>query len=336
VARTNEWDAEDRLIAVTTGNQRTEFTYDGYGRRVGIRQLVNGAEVSHRRFVWCESEVCEERNANGTLVKRFFPEGVKIETGPVTGTFYYTRDHLGSIRELTDSSGNVRARYAYDPYGRRTKLAGDVDSDFGFAGMFWSPEVNLSLTLYRAYDAELGRWLSRDPLGNAELAQGSNLYAYVANDPVNLIDPLGLFGGEIIEVLGGEIVEVPGLWGELVEMGTPDYWKTLKPGAHRWNELYKRGIISQWEWMEKLDEKSPVRRYWYKTRLRTSKPYLLPARVTGPSGTFGGFVGMGLTVLTMANCDVAEGISALMRVRRGELANKYENEMMKQLQKDLP
>jgi RHS repeat-associated protein len=60
-----------------------------------------------------------------------------------------------------------------------------------FAGMFWSVEANLSLTQFRAYDPELGRWLSRDPLKNAELKEGPNLYAYVANDPVNLIDPLG-------------------------------------------------------------------------------------------------------------------------------------------------
>jgi RHS repeat-associated protein len=109
--------------------------------------------------------------------------------------FYYTRDHLGSIRELTDSGGNVRARYAYDPFGRRTRLTGDVEADFGFAGMFWSAEASLSLTHFRAYDPELGRWLSRDPLRNAEVSAGPNLYAYVVNDPVNRIDPEGLCAG---------------------------------------------------------------------------------------------------------------------------------------------
>jgi RHS repeat-associated protein len=198
ITRTNEWDAEDRLVAVNIGNRRTEFTYDGLSRRVGIRQLLNGSEVSFRRFVWCGGEICEERDATGVVTKRFFPQGMKAETGPVTGSFYYTRDHLGSIRELTDSTGNVRARYAYDPYGRRTKLAGDIETDFGFAGMFWSAEANLSLTHYRAYDIELGRWLSRDPLPAAEMLQGPNLYVYVANDPVNLIDIEGLAIGDTL------------------------------------------------------------------------------------------------------------------------------------------
>jgi RHS repeat-associated protein len=86
----------------------------------------------------------------------------------------------------------VRARYAYDPFGRRTKVSGDMDADIGFAGMFWSSEANLSLTHFRAYDPNLGRWLSRDPLGSAELRQGPNLYAYVQNNPVNHVDPSGL------------------------------------------------------------------------------------------------------------------------------------------------
>jgi RHS repeat-associated protein len=191
-SRSNEWDAVDRLVAVNEGNRRTEFTYDGYGRRTAIRQLLNGSEVLRRRFVWCGSRLCEERDAAGAVVKRYFPQGVKIEAGPLAGKYYYTRDHLGSIREVTDDSGNVRARYAYDPYGRRTRLMGDVDADFGFAGMFWSPEANLSLTHFRAYDPQLGRWLSRDPLKAAELRQGPNLYAYVGNNPVSRVDPLGL------------------------------------------------------------------------------------------------------------------------------------------------
>jgi len=190
--RTNEWDGEQRLAAVIIGNQRTEFAYDGAGRLAGIRQLLNGSEVSDRRFLWCDDEMCEERDASGAVSKRFFAQGMKVETGPGAGAFYYTRDHLGSIRELTDASGNVRARYTYDPFGRRTRLAGDVDADFGLAGMFWAAEASLAITRYRAYDPEAGRWLSRDPLQDAEEAEGANLYAYVADNPVNAVDPLGL------------------------------------------------------------------------------------------------------------------------------------------------
>jgi len=190
-SRTNEWDAKDRLVAVNASNQRSEFTYDGQSRMVSIRKLGDGVEVSFRRFVWCDDKLCEERDASGIVTKRFFEQGMKVETGSA-GAFFYTRDHLGSIREVADAGGSVRARYSYDPFGRQTKLAGDVETDFGFTGWFVAAEAGLSTARFRAYDAELGRWLSRDPLRKAELREGPNLYAYVRNNPVNEMDRLGL------------------------------------------------------------------------------------------------------------------------------------------------
>ena len=196
-ARTNEWDAQHRLTAVNQGDLRTEFAYDGLSRLASIRQLQSGSQVSFRRFVWCHDNICEERDASGTsITKRFYMQGVALETGTNAGVYYYSQDHLGSVRELTDTVGNVRARFSYDLYGRKTKVSGDLDSDFGFTGMLWSPEANLALTRFRAYDPAMGRWLSRDPLPSAEFSQGPNLYAYVHNSPVSQVDPLGLLDGE--------------------------------------------------------------------------------------------------------------------------------------------
>jgi len=191
-SHTNQWDAKDRLAVVTSGSQRTELTYDGLSRVASIRQLTNGTQASLRRFLWSGNQLCEERDAAGAVTKRYFDQGMQIVGGAGAGSYFYTRDHLGSIRELTDTAGSIRARYSYDPYGRRTKLTGDLDADFGFAGMFWSPEAAVSVTRFRAYDPQSGRWLSRDPLTRAEESEGPNLYAYVADNPVNLTDSLGL------------------------------------------------------------------------------------------------------------------------------------------------
>ena len=71
-------------------------------------------------------------------------------------------------------------------------MSGDLVADFGLAGMFWAAEAGLVLTRFRAYDPELGRWLSRDPLPKAEVREGPNLFAYAVNNPINLVDRLGL------------------------------------------------------------------------------------------------------------------------------------------------
>ncbi len=130
--------------------------------------------------------MAEERDASGgTVTKRFFTQGEQI-----SGTnYYFTKDHLGSVMEMTDASGAIKARYSYDPYGRRTKISGSVDADFGFTGHYYHTTSGLYLTLYRAYDSNLGKWLSRDP--KAEVS-GINLYEYVYNNPTRYFDLFGL------------------------------------------------------------------------------------------------------------------------------------------------
>jgi RHS repeat-associated protein len=94
---------------------------------------------------------------------------------------------------MCDSSGNIVARYDYDPYGRTTLVSGTNLSDFQYAGYYAHQPSGLYLTKYRAYDPNTARWLSRDPLPGVELSEGSNLYEYVRNEPINKNDPLGLF-----------------------------------------------------------------------------------------------------------------------------------------------
>ncbi|MEM9276755.1 MAG: RHS repeat-associated core domain-containing protein, partial [Cyanobacteria bacterium P01_F01_bin.143] len=106
----------------------------------------------------------------------------------------YTRDHLGSIREVIAEDGvTVLARYDYDPYGNVTALSGSPsDSDFLYTGHYYHQPTGLHLALYRAYDAKTGRWLSRDPIPNPEmLPEGPGLYRYVASNPVRFTDPDG-------------------------------------------------------------------------------------------------------------------------------------------------
>jgi RHS repeat-associated protein len=187
-----EWDAENRLTAFIKGPLRVQCSYDGLGRLSRLVHIENGAQVVDRRFVWSGHELCEERTPSGSLLKRFYNQGISVESGPVPESFFYTRDHLNSVREVTDSTGSVVATFSYDPYGRRVQLFGTTGFDFGFSGLFWIDSVEHYVTRFRVYDPTVGRWITRDPLAGAEPTQGPNLYSYVSNDPINRMDPLGL------------------------------------------------------------------------------------------------------------------------------------------------
>ncbi|MDD5263077.1 MAG: hypothetical protein PHD76_14635 [Methylacidiphilales bacterium] len=115
--QTYTWDARNQLIKIAyADSSTTEFTYDGLGRRVQIVEKDNTATVtSTKQFVWCGMEMCEERDASNTVTKRFYSQGEQM----AGINYYYTRDHLGSVRELTNASGSVQSAYDYDPYGRQ-------------------------------------------------------------------------------------------------------------------------------------------------------------------------------------------------------------------------
>lgn len=154
-----------------------------------FRVTVRGA-ISTKTFVWAGNTIAEERDGSGlTVKKRFFAEGEQRIGGGDAGLYYYTRDHLGSVREITDSAGTLIAEYDYDAWGKAVVVSGHMNADFGFTGHYFHQPSGLNLAMYRAYNAPLGRWISRDPLGEEA---GLNLYQYVGNDPVELIDLLGL------------------------------------------------------------------------------------------------------------------------------------------------
>lgn len=202
--RTYTWDMANRLVKIgyiaLGGSASSTITYDGLG--LGIRIVEtgsNGIATGTNNLIWDGMTIREDRNSANAVTKLYFDNGAQI-----SGTdYYYTRDHLGSVREITGTNGVVLDRYAYDPYGQQTQSTRTMVSDFGYTGQYYHQRSGLNLAPYREYSASLGRWISRDPLGDglmstnpaysAEMLQGPNLYEYVGNSPVEWIDPLGLW-----------------------------------------------------------------------------------------------------------------------------------------------
>ena len=190
--RTYEWDAKNRLLAIQkSGYWRTEFTYDGTDRRVKLKDIdISGSPSTIREvaLLWDRMAIQEERNAAGSSAqKRYFGNGMEIASGPDAGEYLYQRDHLGSVREMTDNNSiaTIRARYDFELWGKRSTnliTSGVVDVDFSFTGHYIHTQSELILTPFRIYDPKRGQWISRDLIGETG---GINIYSYVSNDPID-------------------------------------------------------------------------------------------------------------------------------------------------------
>jgi RHS repeat-associated protein len=103
--------------------------------------------------------------------------------------------NVTAVYDMND--GDIEERYGYSAFGAPVFMDGDFNVIDGsnydwetlFCGYRYDSETGLYQVRYRYLHAELGRWLSRDPKVTAE----SNLFMYISNCPIDLIDPKGLF-----------------------------------------------------------------------------------------------------------------------------------------------
>jgi RHS repeat-associated protein len=105
---------------------------------------------------------------------------------------FYGQDACGNVRALVDGAdGSLVGRYEYGPFGELLRATGrrGRDNPFRFSTRPQDDETGLIYFGYRYYSPRDGRWLSRDPIGEAG---GLNLYGFVQNDPINQVDALGL------------------------------------------------------------------------------------------------------------------------------------------------
>ncbi|MEV6603178.1 RHS repeat-associated core domain-containing protein [Kutzneria sp. NPDC051319] len=206
---TYEWDAEDRLLAVTTPTgDRWHYHYDPLGRRIAKQRLApDGAVTKQVEFVWDGTQLAEQAHSRvggpvTTTTWDWEPDGDRpaaqtvrswAATAPqaaIDQQFYaIVADQVGSPRELFTPDGELAWQASSSLWGQATASEGTrVDCPLRFPGQYHDDETGLDYNYLRYYDPEQGRYLSPDPLG---LAPAPNEYAYV-DDPLVFIDPLGL------------------------------------------------------------------------------------------------------------------------------------------------
>jgi RHS repeat-associated protein len=188
-SKTYEWDAANRLTAVKQGGSTlASFTYDGNGRRA--TKTASGTTTT---YVYDGAQFLEERPSAGATKRHVYGPGIDQPLAQVSGgaTTYSVADHLGSVVRATDQAGAPTLTREYDPWGN--PLQGSATSGFAFTGREWDAEVQLAYYRARYYEPRIGRFINEDPV---RILGGLNLYGYVRNNPVNLVDAFGLAPGD--------------------------------------------------------------------------------------------------------------------------------------------
>lgn len=193
-ANTLTYDVENRLIQAQNGAWGTsQYLYDPLGNRkqkqvsgvVTEFVLAGAQEIADYD---CTNDVClprtlTVRGVGGLPLAQIVPAGDASQQENIA---YYHHDALGSTVAATIPGVDGAAEtYTYGEFGE--SAGGSLP--YQFAGYHYDGETGLYYVRARYYSPTLGRFLQTDPVG---IMGGTNLYAYVGDDPLNAIDPLGL------------------------------------------------------------------------------------------------------------------------------------------------
>ncbi len=227
------------------------FLYDVFNRRI-FRSEDNNIQVPGEtlveHFVYDRDNVLldfVDPDGNGhnfplepALERRYLHgpavDMVLAQDGGAGEVQWLLADHLGSTRDLVDSSGAVQKHFTYDSYGNIEEVtdgsgnASTVGAEPTTRYLFTGREFNRDSGLYyyraRFYDSAIGRFISEDPIGFG--GGDMNRYRYVGNNPLSNVDPSGLECPTAKKQVRVQSVE-----NEVAYRTGAGEWKTLTPGT---------------------------------------------------------------------------------------------------------
>ena len=189
------YDYSDQPVA-QTGSVAADYRYDGNRRRA--YQDLDGKEI-YSFYDAAGALVHRDDDTAGEATNYIAAAGTVLRledagTGYAIGEYTFS-DHLGSPLAATGSTAPVTWRERYKPFGEKITDPAENRDEPGFTSHVQDDATGLTYMQARFYDPMLGRFLSIDPVGfSPEKPYMFNRYSYVGNDPINLVDPFGMYG----------------------------------------------------------------------------------------------------------------------------------------------
>ncbi len=206
-----QYNAAEELASVTKGTTTVNYTYNGDGFRVA-KSATLGTKTATTQYVLTPTklpQVLEEITTAGTTDELY---GISLIATVAFSTTakpsYYSYDALGSVRNITSSSGSVLGTYSYDAFGALRTSAGSK-TEFQANGQQVDAEDGLTYLRSRYYDPGTGRFIMRDSnAGSPYTPQTLNRYVYSNNNPIAMEDPTGNWFGldDAVALVGGAVV----------------------------------------------------------------------------------------------------------------------------------
>ena len=190
--QTIKYDPEQRPILVQDGTSIHRAAYDGDG----VRRKRKDSNGTVHYLGGYERKLAADSNSSDTVTK-YYSASLGALSRPVAfrrgGTLHWVgSDHLGGTIRVLDSGFTALDGMRYKPYGEDRDTGSSLNTDRKFTGQTEDEAAGLYWYASRAYDPDIGRFVSPDPIvpepGNP---QSLNRYGYVRNNPLKYVDPSG-------------------------------------------------------------------------------------------------------------------------------------------------
>jgi len=223
-----EWNGENRMVLASNDAARVGYAYDHRGRMIEKSISTAGAAADKTiTYLWDDYNIIAETVVQGCVtsvtcnVWGLDLSGTMQGAGGIGGLlavirdgepFFPCYDANGNITEYLDTNGVIVAHYEYDPFGNIIIESCSLAATFThrFSTKPWCEVTGLSEYLFRKYSPPMGRWLSRDPIGDVAFLKlyvktkrhesyqalynqsMDHSYLFVKNASINKQDVIGL------------------------------------------------------------------------------------------------------------------------------------------------